>query len=79
MHIYKKVLPVAVAMALAACGGGSDSVEDQSQGAQLLGTYPKFNPVTSDLPLNTDLVFADASASDGTANVGVPTNPVEAA
>ncbi len=79
MHIYKKVLPVAVAMALAACGGGSDSVEDQSQGAQLLGTYPKFNPVTSDLPLNTDLVFADASTSDGTANVGVPTNPVEAA
>ena len=79
MHIYKKVLPVAVAMALAACGGGSDSVEDQSQGSTALGTYPKFNPVTSDLPLNTDLIFADAATSDGTANVGVPENPIEAA
>lgn len=79
MHIYKKVLPVAVAMALAACGGGSDSVEDQSQGSTPLGTYPKFNPVTSDLPLNTDLIFADAATSDGTANVGVPENAIEAA
>jgi len=79
MHIYKKVLPVAVAIALAACGGGSDSVEDQSEGATFLGTYPKFNPVTSDLPLNTDLVFAAAATSDGTANVGVATNPVESA
>ncbi len=79
MHIYKKVLPVAVAMALTACGGGSDSVEDQSQGSASLGTYPKFNPVTSDLPLNTDLIFAAAATSDGTANVGVATNPVEAA
>lgn len=77
MHIYKKVLPVAVAMALAACGGGSDSVEDQSQGAQLLGTYPKFNPVTSELPLNTDLIFN--GSVDGTANLGVPSNPAEVA
>ncbi|MQX54432.1 hypothetical protein [Alcanivorax sediminis] len=79
MHIYKKVLPVAVAMALAACGGGSDRVEDQSEGATFLGTYPKFNPVTSDLPLNTDLIFAAAATSDGTANVGVPENAIEAA
>ncbi|KGD66628.1 hypothetical protein Y5S_00295 [Alcanivorax nanhaiticus] len=77
MHIYKKVLPVAVAMALAACGGGSDSVEDQSQGAQLLGTYPKFNPVTSELPLNTDLIFN--GSVDGTANLGDANNPAEAA
>ncbi|MEP5231292.1 MAG: hypothetical protein ABJQ78_07640 [Alloalcanivorax sp.] len=79
MNTYKKVLPLAVAMALAACGGGSDTVPDQSEGATILGTYPKFNPVTSDLPLNTDLIFADASTSDGTANVGVASNPAEAA
>ena len=79
MNTYKKVLPLAVAMALAACGGGSDTVPDQSEGATFHGTYPKFNPVTSDLPLNTDLIFADAPTSDGTANVGVATNPVEAA
>ena len=79
MNTYKKVLPLAVAMALAACGGGSDTVPDQSEGATILGTYPKFNPVTSDLPLNTDLIFADASTSDGTANVGVPGNAIEAA
>ncbi len=79
MHIYKKVLPAAVAMALAACGGGSDSFEDQTAGGTPAGTYPKFNPVTSDLPLNTDLVFAAAATSDGTANVGVATNPVESA
>lgn len=79
MNTYKKVLPLAVAMALAACGGGSDTVPDQSEGATFLGTYPKFNPVTSDLPLNTDLIFADASTSDGTANVGVPGNAIEAA
>ena len=40
MHIYKKVLPAAVAMALAACGGGSDTVPDQSEGATYLGTHP---------------------------------------
>ncbi|MCK0153907.1 hypothetical protein MWU49_09340 [Alcanivorax sp. S6407] len=79
MHIYKKVLPAAVAMALAACGGGSDSFEDQTAGGNPAGTYPKFNPVTSELPLNTDLIFADAATSDGTANVGVPENAIEAA
>lgn len=79
MHIYKKVLPAAVAMALAACGGGSDTVPDQSEGATYLGTHPRFDPITSDLPLNTDLIFAAAATSDGTANVGVPENAIEAA
>lgn len=78
MNNYKKVLPMAVAMALAACGGGSDTVPDQSEGSTRIGTYPRFDPLTSDLPLNTDLVFAKASSSDGTADVGTPTNPVEA-
>ena len=77
MNTYKKVLPLAVAMALAACGGGSDTVPDQSGGASF-DTHARFNPVTSDLPLNTDLVFAAAATSDGTADVGAPSNPVEA-
>ncbi len=79
MHIYKKVLPAAVALALAACGGGSDTVPDQSEGATQIGTFPRFDPLASDLPLNTDLIFAAAATSDGTANVGTPTNAVEAA
>ncbi|EKF75281.1 putative lipoprotein [Alcanivorax hongdengensis A-11-3] len=78
MGNYKKVLPLAVAMALAACGGGSDSsVPDQSIGSTRVGTHPVFNPAASQLPLNTDLVFA--GSTDGTADVGVATNPVTAA
>ncbi|WP_290500386.1 hypothetical protein [Alcanivorax sp.] len=87
MNTYKKVLPLAVAMALAACGGSDDTVPDQSEGGIPVdangappaeyGTYARFNPVASDLPLNTDLVFADST--DGTADAGVPSNPVTAA
>src|SRR5690606_12823924 len=32
-----------------------------------------------DLPFNTDLIFAQAAASDGTADLGAPTDPVRAA
>ena len=81
MHIYKKVLPAAVALALVACGGGSDTVPDQSEGAVSLddlGTFARFSPVVSDLPLNTDLLFAAAATSDGTANTG-GSNPVSTA
>lgn len=62
-------------LSLAACGGGSSS--SSSSTAYQTGTYPRFDPATKDLPLNTDLVFAAASATDGTADVGTPTNPVE--
>tara|TARA_B100000676_G_scaffold306788_1_gene363783 strand:+ start:458 stop:2956 length:2499 start_codon:yes stop_codon:yes gene_type:complete len=69
MHIYKKVLPAAVALTLAACGGGSDTVPDQSEGGYAIGdTYPRFDLLASDLPLNTDLLFADAASTDGTAD-----------
>jgi len=81
MNTYKKVLPLAVAMALAACGGGSDTVPDQSEGAvslEDLGTYARFSPAVSDLPLNTDLLFAAAADSDGTADTG-GSNPVSTA
>lgn len=40
MHIYKKVLPAAVALALAACGGGSDTVPDQSEVRPKSGLFP---------------------------------------
>lgn len=81
MHIYKKVLPAAVALALAACGGGSDTVPDQSEGSvslDELGTFARFNPAASDLPLNTDLLFAKAGDSDGTADAS-GSNPVSTA
>jgi len=38
---------------------------------------PIFNPVMAELPLGIDLIFAKASATDGTADVGIPAgNPV---
>lgn len=43
------------------------------------GTHPRFDPVVGDIPFNSDLVFAAAASSDGTADVGVATDPVRAA
>lgn len=33
------------------------------------GVHPRFNPAANDLPLNTDILFAEAAAYDGTAKV----------
>lgn len=33
------------------------------------GVHPRFNPAASDLPLNTDILFAEAATFDGTAKV----------
>lgn len=33
------------------------------------GVHPRFNPAASDLPLNTDILFAEAADYDGTAKV----------
>ena len=66
---------------LAACGGGNDK---QTQPAPtpaeafVAGTHPRFDPVISDIPFNTDLIFAKAAASDGTADVGSPSDAVRA-
>jgi hypothetical protein len=68
-------------LALSGCGGGSGTEkapEPSGPDAYSVGTHPRFDPVISDLPFNTDLIFAAAATSDGTANLGTPTDPVRA-
>lgn len=68
-------------LSLVSCGG-SDTEKREIPSATAVfepGTYPRFDPVVSDVPFNTDLIFAKAATSDGTADVGTPTNPVTAA
>jgi pimeloyl-ACP methyl ester carboxylesterase len=67
---------------LSGCGGGSGTEtppEPTPTETFVEGTAPRFNPILSDLPFNTDVLFADAAASDGTANLGAATDPVRAA
>lgn len=61
---------LALTLALAACGGSHHSAETPA-------VYPRFDPVAGDLPFNNDLVFA--GSTDGTANVGAPSDPVRLA
>lgn len=66
---------------LQACGSGSDSEKSETPPDAAVftpGTYPRFDPVVSDIPFNTDLIFANAAKSDGTADVGAATDPVRA-
>lgn len=78
----------AMALVLAGCGGDSKVSSDELDGEPGIsqdaaawkfepGTYPRFDPASSDLPLNTDLVFSEAATTDGTANVGMPSNAAE--
>ncbi len=63
------------------CGGGNDKQKApplSNAEAFVAGTHPRFDPVIADLPFNTDLVFAKAAASDGTADVGTPSDTVRA-
>ncbi len=72
---------VVSSLALIGCGGGSDTEKAPAPSgpdAYVVGTYPRFDPIVSDLPFNTDLVFAAAATSDGTANLGAATDPVRA-
>lgn len=66
---------------LQGCGGDDDDSGPEPSGPAVFapGTHPRFDPVIQDLPFNSDLVFAAAATSDGTANVGVATDPVRAA
>lgn len=66
---------------LVGCGGGNDNQTAPAPSpaeAFVAGTHPRFDPVISDLPFNTDLIFAKAAASDGTADVGSPSDTVRA-
>jgi pimeloyl-ACP methyl ester carboxylesterase len=68
-------------LALHGCGGGSDTEKapvPSGPDAYVAGTHPRFDPVISDVPFNTDLVFAAAATSDGTASLGAATDPVRA-
>lgn len=62
-----------LAVLLSACGGGSAPPPEPVVPA----AHPRFNPLTGDLPLNNDLIFA--GTQDGTAHVGAATDPVRAA
>ena len=69
-------------LALHDCGGGSDTEKAPEPAAPevyVVGTNPRFDPIISDVPFNTDLVFAAAATSDGTASLGAATDPVRAA
>lgn len=72
---------VGCSLILAGCGGGSDTEKPPAPPAPdvyKVGTNPRFDPVISDVPFNTDLVFAAAATSDGTASLGAATDPVRA-
>jgi hypothetical protein len=65
---------------LQGCGGSDTEKAPPPSGpdAYVVGTHPRFDPIIADLPFNTDLIFAAAATSDGTANLGAPTDPVRA-
>jgi hypothetical protein len=68
-------------LALQGCGGGDDTEkapEPTGPDIYQVGTHPRFDPIVSDVPFNTDLIFAKARETDGTADLGAPTDPVRA-
>ena len=72
---------VVSALTLSGCGGGSDTENPPAPtgpDAYVVGTYPRFDPIVADLPFNTDLIFAAAATTDGTASLGAATDPVRA-
>jgi len=73
------ILIFSLPILLSACGGSDLEKQDPPPAASFqAGTYPRFDPVTSDLPFNTDLIFAKAATTDGTADVGAASDPVRA-
>lgn len=44
-------------------------ITSSPSGVFIPGTHPRFNPAASDMPLNSDVLFAEAAAYDGTAKV----------
>lgn len=68
-------------LGLQGCGGGDGTEKAPAPtGPDIyqVGVYPRFDPIVSDLPFNTDLIFAKAAETDGTADLGAATDPVRA-
>ncbi|OZY84405.1 hypothetical protein CBP51_14435 [Cellvibrio mixtus] len=81
IHLFLLSAMTLSTLGLHGCGGGSGTEKAPAPtGPDIYveGTHPRFDPVISDLPFNTDLIFAAAATSDGTANLGAPTDPVRA-
>ncbi len=66
---------------LQGCGGDDKKTAPPPAPATAFvpGTYPRFDPVVADLPFNTDIIFAKAATTDGTADVGEATDAVRSA
>ena len=59
--MLRNVLLVALIAFISGCGGGSGTEKAPTPtGPDIYveGTHPRFDPVISDLPFNTDLIFA---------------------
>lgn len=82
MNIFMLAALGVTLTAVSGCGGGSDGKQKAPEltgaSAFVAGTSPRFDPVISDIPFNTDLIFGAAATSDGTANVGAPSDAVRA-
>ncbi len=65
---------LATVIGLSACGGDDQT---SSNDAPINRTHVIFSPVTSELPVPSDLQFSSETAADGTMNAGTdPSNPV---
>lgn len=69
---------LSLGFALQGCGGDNKKTAPAPAPAAAFvpGTYPRFDPVVADLPFNTDLIFAKAATTDGTADVGAASDAV---
>jgi pimeloyl-ACP methyl ester carboxylesterase len=84
----KKIIPLLLlastlflSLFLQSCGSEEKKVSPPLTGALafVAGTHPRFDPVISDLPFNTDLIFGKAATTDGTADVGAASDSVRGA
>jgi pimeloyl-ACP methyl ester carboxylesterase len=79
--VCRLVLMLALSALMLGCGGSNDKQKAPpltNAEAFIAGTHPRFDPVISDVPFNSDLIFAKAATTDGTADLGAPTDPVRA-
>lgn len=79
-NTLKSLILIPISFLLLSCGGSNTEKQDPPPSVASFqeGTHPRFDPIASDLPFNTDLIFAKAATTDGTADLGAPTDPVRA-